>query len=288
MRTFFILLLFIGCIREERLRLATTTSLENSGILKVLLKEFEKTHKIKVDVIAVGTGAALRLGRNGDCDILLVHSKKDEEEFVKDGFGINRQEIMWNDFVLLGPRDDPAKIKGKDLISGLKNIAKEKEIFVSRGDDSGTHKKEKGLWEKTGIKPKGKWYLETGQGMGETLIIANEKNGYCLSDRGTYLSYKNKISLVILKEDPKELYNPYSVIIINPKKYPINYGSARKLADWLIKQECQRIIGEYRVNGIRLFNPINEPFHPISSYITTPLEKARSIKDKYNQMYESP
>lgn len=284
----------IGC-REERIRLATTTSVDNSGLLKVLLAKFKEEKKIEVDVIAVGTVAALKIGRDGDCDILITHSKKDEEKFIKGGFGINRKEIMWNDFVLLGPKNDPAKIKEKDLISGLKSIAKDQAVFVSRGDDSGTNKKEKHLWEKAGIKPRyflrSKKYLETGQGMGETLIIANEKNAYCLSDRGTYLIFKDRISLVILKEDPKELYNPYSVIVINPKKYPkTNYKQAIALADWLTKDEAQKIIGEYKVKEVSLFNPMDTLLldKSISSYITSPLEKARSVKDIYNQKHSQP
>ncbi|HAW49983.1 TPA: tungsten ABC transporter substrate-binding protein, partial [bacterium] len=179
-------LLLAGC-KEGRLRLATTTSFDNSGLLKVILAEFEKEKKIKTDVIAVGTGAALlRLGRNGNCDILITHSMPDEEEFIKDGFGIDRREIMWNDFVLLGPKNDPAKVKDKDLMLGLKNIVENQALFVSRGDESETHKKEKDLWEKIRIKPSGKWYLETRQGMGQALMIANENNAYCLCDRGTY------------------------------------------------------------------------------------------------------
>lgn len=258
MKKFLVFLLLAGCIeKRERIILATTTSVENSGLLKVLLTSFEREKKIKVDVIAVGTGAALRLGRNGDCDILIVHSKKDEEEFIKEGFGVNRKEIMWNDFVIVGPSEDKAGIKGKDIKEGLKSIAKNNAIFVSRGDLSGTDRKEKELWESVGIEPKGKWYLETGQGMEQTLIIANEKNGYCLSDRGTYYSLKDKISLVILKEDPKLLYNPYSVIVINPKKYPIRYKSAIALANWLISPNAQRIIKGFKVNGIALFNPKN-------------------------------
>ncbi len=239
-----------------RLRLATTTSTENSGLLYKLLPPFEKKYNIKVDVIAVGTGKALKLAENGDVDVVLVHAGKAEAEFIKQGFGVNRRQVMYNDFVVIGYKNDPANIKGSDALLAFKKIADTKYPFVSRGDESGTYKREQALWEQAGINPQGKWYLETGQGMGATLQVADEKQAYCLVDRGTYIAYKDKIALGLLVEGGEMLFNPYGIIAVNPKRHPhINYKHAMALIGWISSPEGQRIIGNYKINGKQLFYP---------------------------------
>ncbi len=244
---------------EIRIKLATTTSVENSGLLDTLLPPFERLFKVRVDVIAVGTGQALKLGENGEVDVILVHAKKAEEQFIDSGFGLERQEIMFNDFVIVGDTADPAAIKGSDAAIALRKISEKRSPFFSRGDESGTHKKEQELWAELDIKPEGKWYLETGQGMGPTLLIANEKRGYCLADRGTYLALKEKNSLIILCAGDKRLYNPYSIITINPARYPgIKYDQAMKLIKWLGSPQAQKIIGTYQKHGTTLFYPTTQ------------------------------
>ena len=241
---------------ETRLRMSTTTSVEDSGLMRELLPPFEKMHDVKVDVIAVGTGQALKLGENGDVDLVFAHAKEAEEEFVAKGFGINRQEVMYNDFVIIGPMEDPAAIKGKDAVGAFKGIADTKKAFISRGDESGTHKKEKKIWELAGIKPFGAWYLETGQGMGATIQVATEKQGYCLTDRGTYLAFEKKTDLVILLEGDDRLLNIYGIIAVNPNRYPyVKYDLAITLINWITSLEGQRIIGEYKKDGKPLFIP---------------------------------
>lgn len=251
-----------------RLKLATTTSVENSGLLNLLLPPFEKRFGIKVDVLPLGTGKALKLAENGDVDIVFVHNSKAEEKFVQQGFGVNRREIMFNNFVIVGPADDIAKIKGISSSSkAFKRIAQIKStnenniLFVSRGDQSGTNIKEIFLWEKAGIKPssgKDKWYLETGQGMGATLVIANEKRAYCLVDMATFIYYQKKIEMIILCESDPLLYNPYSVIAVNPvKQSHVNYKYAMALIKWLTSVHAKQIIANYKINGQMLFHPIN-------------------------------
>ncbi len=226
--------------------LATTTSTQDSGLLDVLIPIFEKQSIYRVKTIAVGTGEALALGRRGEVDVLLVHSPKDEMEFVESGLGINRRPVMHNDFVIVGPKDDPAKIKGKALLSALKFIISYKSTFISRGDNSGTDKKEKNLWEKVGAKPEKGVYIETGQGMGETLRIADQKMGYTLTDRGTYLALKETLDLVIMAEGNKELFNPYSVIEVNPAKFPkVHSSGARAFSDFIVSPEVQEIIRNF-------------------------------------------
>ncbi len=257
-----LLLILITAAAGEpvRLKLATTTSVDYSGLLSVLLLPFEQEFNVKVDVVAVGTGQALKLAERGDADIILVHAPEAELEFVNNGFGLNRLQIAWNDFVLVGPADDPAQTKGGDAIESFKKIAGNKSGFVSRGDDSGTHKKEKTIWEKAGIKPSGKWYMESGQGMGQTLNMANEKKSYCLCDRGSYLFQKDKLDLVILCEGDKLLYNPYSVMAVNPYKHPhAKYVLAMALIGWLTSPEGQKIIGDFKKDGMALFNPQYKP-----------------------------
>jgi tungstate transport system substrate-binding protein len=240
------------------LRMATTTSTENSGLLAVLIPPFEKKFGIDVDVVAVGTGKALKLGRNGDVDIVFVHARKAEDAFVDAGYGVNRRDVMYNDFIIIGPPSDPGGIKGStDTAKALAKLAKSGATFVSRGDDSGTHKKELSLWEAAGVKPKGGAYLETGQGMGQTLHIADEKGGYCLVDRGTFLAYSGKIDLEILVEGDTRLYNPYGIIAVNPAMHGhAKYLTAMAFIGWVTSVEGQKIIDTFRRSGKRLFHPM--------------------------------
>jgi tungstate transport system substrate-binding protein len=257
------LLVIISASAEIKLKLGTTTSVDNSGLLKVLLPPFESMFNVRVDVISVGTGKAMELGKNGDVDVLIVHAKEAEEQFIKEGSGVNRREFMFNDFVILGPANDPAGIKGlKDSVLALKKIAGKNSPFVSRGDNSGTHQKEKSLWAMAKIKPVGKWYLETGQGMEASLQIANEKKAYTISDRGTYLAYKNKDDLKVLVEgDMARLGNPYSIIAINPAKYKhVQYIYAMALVGWVTSVEGQKIIGNFKTPaGEIMFHPTAIP-----------------------------
>jgi len=240
-----------------KLRLATTTSTENTGLLDVLLPPFEAANNVKVEVIAVGTGKALELGRNGDVDVVLVHAREDEDQFVAEGHGVNRRDVMYNDFVLLGPVDDPAGIRGQpDAVEALRKIAQSRATFCSRGDDSGTYNKEKQLWQQAGLTPSGAWYQETGQGMGPTLTVADEKRAYCLSDRATFLAYQGRIELAILCEGDERLFNPYGIIAVNPDKHEdVKYEEAMKLIEWVTSEEGQKIIGDFQVNGEVLFHP---------------------------------
>lgn len=232
---------------DERIKLATTTSVENSGILYELLAPFEREYNTKVDTISTGTGGALKLGENGDVDVVLVHAPELEKGFINAGFGNNRVELMYNYFIIVGPQTDPANIKdAANARDAFRRIYNSQSIFTSRGDNSGTHYKEKGLWNLSGLDPEGKWYLETGQGMGATLQVADEKNAYCLVDRGTYIAYRNKIDLVPLFENDPDFLNIYSVIAINHYK-------AKFLIDWFISPEAQDIIRNYKVNGEKLF-----------------------------------
>ncbi|OFW54877.1 MAG: tungsten ABC transporter substrate-binding protein [Actinobacteria bacterium RBG_13_35_12] len=253
-------LLLIGMVHAEpvHLKLATTTSTLDSGLLDVLLPPFEKLYNIKVDVIAVGTGKAMTLGENGDVDVLLVHAREAEIMFVLKGYGENRRDVMYNDFIVLGPSNDPAKIKGvKDAVSAFTKIANQKAFFVSRGDKSGTDIKEKDVWKIANIKPGNEFYMEVGQGMGVSLQIADEKQAYILADRGTYLAYKGKIALEILCEGDPLLANPYGIIAVNPERYPhVKYMEAMQLIAWVTSVEGQKIIREYQIDGEVLFYPV--------------------------------
>jgi tungstate transport system substrate-binding protein len=244
-------------VASERIRMATTTSTDNSGLLEVILPPFEKMNGITVDVIAVGTGKAIKLGESGNVDLILVHAPAAELRFVTEGYGVNRRAVMHNDFVLLGPKDDPAKIKGeKDIKEAFAKIARTGSLFISRGDDSGTHKKEQSIWKATGVDPDGTWYLEAGQGMGTVLQMAHEKLSYTISDRGTFLAYRPKIDLIIISEGDTNLYNPYGVIAVNPALYPqVKYVEAMTLIGWLTSPECQKMIGEFKKGGEVLFHP---------------------------------
>ncbi|MFW2374363.1 MAG: substrate-binding domain-containing protein [Gammaproteobacteria bacterium] len=238
--------------------MATTTSTDNSGLLKALLPDYEKASGQTVNVIAVGTGKALRMGEAGDADVVLVHSRKAEDKFVTEGHGVNHRDVMYNDFVIVGPQQDPAGIRGEvDSANALKRIAESNSLFISRGDTSGTHKKELSIWKSAAIQPSGKWYREAGQGMGKVLQISSELSAYTLTDRGTWLSFKHKTSLKILVEGDKRLFNPYGVIAVNPNKYhDINYVGAMSFIAWLTSPEAQQKIADYRINNELLFTPM--------------------------------
>ncbi len=248
--------------------LATTTSTQDSGLLDAILPVFERGYNAKVKVVAVGTGQALKLGADGNADVVLVHARKQEDEFVANGDGINRRDVMYNDFVLVGPPNDLAKISGLKLAAdAFKQIAQAQSPFASRGDKSGTNTKELEIWQTAGIQPQGAWYLSVGQGMGETLTFANEKSAYTLSDRATFLAQQARLSLAILvggsrieeNADPS-LYNPYGVIPINPAKHPnVNYALAEQFARWITASETQKLIATFGVDkyGQSLFRPQN-------------------------------
>jgi len=253
----FSILLANTVFAEQILRLATTTSTYETGILEYLLDPFEKKHDVKTHIISVGTGKAIKLGENGDVDLVLVHAREAEDEFVARGFGISRRDVMHNDFVILGPQEDPAAIgRIKDAAAAVKRIAERRAPFCSRGDESGTHKKEKLLWQAAGVGPKGPWHVETGQGMGATLIIANEKLAYVLTDRGTYLAYRDKIQLAVLCEGDERLLNPYGIIAVSPKRHPhVQYDLAMKLIEYVTSPRGQKIIGNFNKAGEQLFHP---------------------------------
>jgi len=244
--------------QAQLLRLATTTSTENSGLLRDLLPLFEAGSGYRVHVIAVGTGKALKLGQNGDVDVLLVHAPAAERAFVEAGYGIDHHRIMYNDFVILGPANDPADIRHSDSAAdAMQRIARHSIAFVSRGDDSGTHKKERQLWQAAGLSPHGKWYLEAGQGMGKVLQISAELLAYTLTDRGTWLAFRDKLPLQVLFEGDPVLYNPYGVMAVNPQRYPdLNYAGARAFINWLISDQGQARIGGFRLAGKKLFTPV--------------------------------
>lgn len=249
---------------SSELILATTTSTQDSGLLDELLPTFEDEYGVKVKTVAVGTGEALTMGEEGEADVLLVHAKASEEEFVNGGFGIERVEVMYNDFIVLGPESDPAGIQGMDdAAEAFKKIAAAGATFVSRGDNSGTNKKEMKIWEEAGIDPKGQaWYVETGQGMGNTLTVANEQQGYTLSDRATYLSTLDSMGetflLKIMVEGANSLLNQYSVIIVDPKKHPdldLNTDAASDFVEFLTSEEGQNLIGSFKKFDTVLFTP---------------------------------
>jgi len=250
-----LLLLAAPSFAAEHLRLATTTSTENSGLLAELLPPFEQANDCQVDVIAVGTGKAIKLGETGDVDVVLVHARSKEDKFVAEGYGVDRRDVMYNDFVILGSDNDPAGIKGgKDAAGAMKKIADTKSTFVSRGDDSGTHTREKQLWKAATVTPAGDWYLEAGRGMGEVIIMAGERQGYTLSDRGTYLAFKDKTPLKVVVEGDKRLFNPYGVIMVNPQKHPhVKVDLAKKFLDFLTSDQAKKLITNYRRGGEQLF-----------------------------------
>ncbi|MEW6173917.1 MAG: substrate-binding domain-containing protein, partial [Bacillota bacterium] len=238
--------------------LATTTSTVDSGLLDVLTPLFEKQTGYKVKTIAVGTGQALEMGKKGEADVLLVHAPKSEQELVDSGVGINYRLVMHNDFIVVGPPEDPAGIKGMTSLEAFKAIAAKKAIFVSRGDDSGTHKKELSIWTEAGVNPSGGWYQESGQGMGATLLMASEKKAYTLTDRATYLAQKANVKLDILSEGDKSLLNIYHVMQVNPEKFSkVNAEGAKAFVDFMLAPETQKVIGDFGKDkfGQSLFVP---------------------------------
>lgn len=239
-------------------RMATTTSTENSGLFNVIQPVFEQALGIKVHVVAVGTGKALELGRRGDVDVVLVHAKAAEKAFVAADYGVSRHEVMYNDFVIVGPEDDTAVVAGlQDAAEALARIAAVKAVFVSRGDDSGTHKKELTLWQQVEIEPQGRWYRQVGQGMGKTLQIAGEMQAYTLVDRGTWLAYRANSPLQLLVDGGEELRNPYGIIAVNPKRFPdVNYAAVQLLIGWFESDAAHALIAGYRVDGEPLFYPV--------------------------------
>ncbi len=248
------------------IRLATTTSTDNSGLLAYLLPEFEDATGYRVHVIAVGTGKALRMGRDGDADVLLVHAPAAETEFVDAGHGLERHAVMYNDFVLVGPPSLTADHGiSRDVHEALTQIAAQELTFISRGDNSGTHKKERGLWQAVDINPEGRWYREAGQGMGKVLQMSAELDAYTLTDRGTWLAYKDRSPLVIINDDDPRLYNPYHIIAVNPERFRyINHAGAEALIDWITSDKGQSMIGAFAVNGELLFKPSAGPDRVVS------------------------
>jgi len=239
---------------------ASTTSTRNSGFYDHILPKFTKKTGIEVRVVAVGTGQAIRMAANGDSDVLFVHHTPSERKFVADGFGVERFDVMYNDFVIVGPKSDPAGVAGaKDVTRALADIAGTMAAFASRGDDSGTHKKELGLWKAAGTDPRAasaSWYRETGSGMGATLNTASAMNAYALTDRATWLKFKNKGDLRILVEGNERLFNQYSIILVNPKTHThVKAEAGQKFIDWVLSKEGQKAIGEYRIEGLQAFFP---------------------------------
>ena len=248
---------------EHVITVASTTSTEQSGLFGYILPIFEKESGIKVRVVALGTGQALDTARRGDADVAFVHDKAAEEKFVAEGSGVERKEVMYNDFVLVGPKADPAKTAGKDILESLRRIAgmeaASRPPFVSRGDRSGTHAAELRYWKAAGVdldKVKGPWYRDTGSGMGPSLNMASSVNGYILTDRGTWLSFKNRGDLTILVEGDNKLFNQYGVILVNPEKHPhVKKADAQRFIDWLVSPAGQKAIAEYKIGGEQLFFP---------------------------------
>ena len=249
---------------NKSFRLAVTTSFENSGLSGFLLPKFTEQTGIRAELVVVGTGQALKLGRRGDVDAILVHAKPDELKFVADGFATARHDVMYNDFILVGPRDDPAKIRGLTSIeTALNRIREAKVPFLSRGDDSGTHKKEISLWQLIGIDARtldAPWYRRTGSGMGATLNVAAGLSSYTMVDRGTWLSFKNKRELELLVSGVPALFNQYGILVINPKRYPhVRYNEAMAFQKWILSSEGQETIAAYRMHGEQLFTPNSRP-----------------------------
>ena len=248
----------IATAEEPFIVVQSTTSTQNSGLLDYLLPGFEAESGIDVRVVAVGTGQAIRNAVNGDGDVLLVHSKPAEEKFVADGWGVERLDLMYNDFVLVGPKSDPAGVKGEaDILSALSAIEAAEAVFASRGDDSGTHKSEMSHWADAGLDPasaSGEWYRETGSGMGATLNIASGMGAYTLTDRATWLKFKNKGDLTILSEGDSALFNQYGIILVNADKHPhVKTAAGQKFIDWIVSDAGQSLINDYKINGNQAF-----------------------------------
>ena len=255
-----LLLSMAAAAQQPFITVASTTSTEESGLFGHLLPAFTKATGIEVRVVAVGTGQALKIGERGDCDVVFVHDRPAELAFVEQGFGIDRREVMYNDFVLVGPKADPAGVDGgRDIVAAFRKVADAKAPFVARGDDSGTSKAELRLWQEAGIDPKAAgegWYRDTGSGMGPTLNTAAAMDGYALSDRGTWLSFRNKQDLKIVVEGDRRLFNQYGVMLVNPAKHPeVKQELGRKFIDWLVSPAGQQAIADYKIGGKQLFFP---------------------------------
>ena len=249
--TFFILSMNVHA--SDVLRLVTTTSTDNSGLTDYLIERFKTETGINVHTVAVGTGKALAIAKNGDADAILVHSKADELEFVEQGYGLQRFDVMYNDFIIVGPTAFSKTSSVQDVLAQIKST---ESLFLSRGDDSGTHKKEQALWRQAGINPQGRWYRESGQGMGKTLQIASELDAYALTDRGTWLAQNANQSsnLQVVYEGDEQLFNPYGIIAVNPEKFShVNIDAAQIFINWLLSEQGQKLITEFKINGQQLF-----------------------------------
>jgi len=253
---------FVPCAFSESLMMATTTSTDNTGLLDELAPEFRKDTGTELKWTAVGTGKALKMGENCDVDVLLVHAPAAEKAFIEKGYGVDRKEVMYNDFVIIGPPSDPATIKGLTVARAMKTIAEAGVVFVSRGDNSGTHKKEVSLWQAAdmAVPDKAEWYIQTGQGMIKTIIVAEERDGYTMTDRGTYIKYEatkdGNPPLTILVEGDASLFNQYSVLAVNPERCKsVNYELATEFAKWITSPETQKRIADFRLMGKQLFTP---------------------------------
>ncbi len=247
------------CAQERSIIVASTTSTQDSGLFGYLLPIVKEKTGIAVKVLAQGTGQALDTARRGDADVVFVHAKSAEEKFLAEGFGVKRYPVMYNDFILIGPKDDPAAVRGKDILAALRTIKTEGAAFISRGDRSGTNLAELALWKNAGIditNDRGPWYREIGQGMGAALNMASAAHAYVFSDRGTWLAFKNQGDLSVVVEGDKRLINQYGVMLVNPAKHPhVAKEAGQQFIDWLISAEGQKAIGDYRINGQQLFHP---------------------------------
>lgn len=239
------------------IRMATTTSTEASGLLAVILPQFEARYGGKVRVVAVGSGAAMKIGEHGDADVLLVHARALEDRFMAAGFGSLRRDVMYNDFVIVGPARDPAGLRGgKDVVDAFKKIAASGAKFVSRGDESGTHEMERSYWKSAALEPKGAWYVSSGQGMGPVLTMAGELGGYALTDRATYAAYRDRTGLQIEVEGDARMFNPYGVIVVSPQRYPkLNHAGAMAFAEWITSAGGQAAVAAFRISGAQMFFP---------------------------------
>jgi tungstate transport system substrate-binding protein len=247
----------LPALAQEVIKLSTTTSTENSGLLQALLPAFEAKTNTRVHVISVGTGKALEMAKNGDVDVTLVHARPSEDKFVAEGDGVNRRDVMYNDFIIVGPTSDPAGIKGShDVLQALKKITDSKARFISRGDNSGTDQMEKAYWKAIGKKPEGSAYVSAGLGMGEVLNMAAEMQAYTLTDRATYGAYRAKTGLTVEVEGDPKMFNPYGIIAVNPARHrTVNYKGAMQLIEWITSDEGQKKIAGFKVDGQQLFFP---------------------------------
>ena len=248
--------LFGASAQERFITVASTTSTEQSGLFDHLLPRFTAKTGIGVKVVALGTGQALDVARRGDADVVLVHDRAAEETFLAEGFATSRHDVMYNDFVLVGPKADPAQAAGRDIVEGLRHIAGAKAPFISRSDRSGTHAAELRYWKEAGLSPVSEWYKEIGQGMGPALNAAAAMNAYVLSDRGTWLAFRNRGELAILVESDRRLFNQYGVMLVNPARHPhVKAADGQAFIDWLLQPEGQKAIADYKIDGQQLFFP---------------------------------